>query len=51
MEVSCMNAVHNRACPVSLALGHHAPKAGVQGEMGWFLPIDKQWMSISRFCF
>ena len=50
MEVSCINAVHNRACLVSLALGHHAPEAGVQGEMGWFLPINKQWMSLYRFC-
>ena len=48
-EFSCINAVQNRACRVFLGLGRYAPNAGVQGEMGWFLPIHKQWMSISRF--
>ena len=48
-EFSCINAVQNRACQVFLGLGRYAPNAGVQGEMGWFLPIHKQWMSISRF--
>ena len=48
-EFSCINAVQNRACRVFLGLGCYAPNAVVQGEMGWFLPIRKQYMSISRF--
>ena len=48
-EFSCINAVQNRECRVFLGLGRYAPNAGVQDEMGWFLPIHKQWMSISRF--
>ena len=48
-EFSCINAVQNRACRVFLGLGRYAPNAGVQDEMGWFLPIHKQWISISRF--
>ena len=48
-KFSCINTVQNRVCQVFRGLGRYATNAGVQVEMGWFLPIHKQLMSIARF--
>ena len=48
-KFSCINTVQKRVCQVFWGLGRYATNAGVQVEMGWFLPIHKQLMSIARF--
>ena len=34
-SISCINALQNRACRYFLGLGRYAPKAAVNGDMGW----------------
>ena len=45
---SCINAVQNRASRYFLGLGKRAPNLATQGDIGWRLPEDRQWLCIVR---
>ncbi len=47
-EFSAVNAVHHRACRFFLGVRKHTPNAAVNGDMGWTLPIERQWRAASR---
>ena len=47
-QYACIDAVHNRVCRYYLGVNKSAPNSAVQGDMGWKLPIQQQWMSVSR---
>ena len=45
---SCIDAVQYRACRYYLGLGKRAPIRAIQGDMGWKLPYERQWLCIIR---
>jgi hypothetical protein len=45
---SCIDAVHNRACRYYLGVNKCTPNSAVQGDMGWKMPLQHQWMAITR---
>ena len=47
-EYNCINNVHNRACRYFLGVGKYTPNAAVHGDMGWKLPIQRQWFTVCR---
>ena len=48
---SCIEAVQHRACRYYLGLGKKAPNRAVEGDMGWHLPEQRQWLCILRHWF
>ena len=48
-EFSSINAVQNRACRYFLGVGKYTPTAAVQGDMGWYVPLHKQFLGVARF--
>ena len=48
---SCNDAVQNRACKYFLGLGKYAPNTAINGDMGWSMPQQRQWICvIKRWC-
>ena len=47
-DYSVVNAVHHRACRFFLGVGRFTPSAAINGDMGWRLPIERQWSAVSR---
>ena len=47
-EYNCINNVHNRARRYFLGVGKYTPNAAVHGDMGWKLPIQRQWFTVCR---
>ena len=45
---SCIDAVQNRACRYFLGLGKYAPNTSINGDMGWSMPQQKQWICVIR---
>ena len=45
---SCIDAVQNRACRYFLGLSNYAPNTAINGDMGWSLPQQKQWICVIR---
>ena len=45
---SHIDAVHNRACRFFSGVGKYIPKAAIQGDMGWPLPIYNHWVTIVK---
>ena len=43
-EYTCINAVQNRAGRFFLGVGKYTPNIAVNGDIGWSLPITKQWL-------
>ena len=48
-EFSSINTVQNRACRYFLGVGKYTPTAAVQGDMGWYVPLHKQFLGVTRF--
>ena len=48
---SCIEAVQRRACRYYLGLGKKAPNRAVEGDMGWRLAEERQWLCILRHWF
>ena len=48
-EFPSINAVQNRACRYFLGVGKYTPTAAVQGDMGWYVPLHKQFLGVARF--
>ena len=45
---SCIDAVQNRACRYFLGLGKYAPNTAINGDMGWPMPQQRQWICVIR---
>ena len=45
---SCISAVQNRASRFFLGVGKYTPNAAVQGDIGWYTPLHRQWLSVTR---
>jgi len=47
-EHASVNAVQRRACQHLLGVGRFTPTAAINGDMGWTLPSERQWLAVSR---
>ena len=47
-EYKCIQAVQHRACRFFMGLGKYTPNVGIIGDMGWTLPIQRQWICVTR---
>ncbi len=47
-NMTCIEAVHNRAMRFFLGVRKYTPNAAVCGDMGWVPPVVRQWGAVSR---
>ena len=47
-EYNKVNSLQMNVCRYYMGVGKYTPNAAIQGDMGWRLPVHRQWLAVLR---